>query len=78
MGREVHIKDKRLPGGWAFYGFDEAKPTTPFPHEMELLQLPRAARRGGHDVCAVLSDADQAGEKKGTLSEAYKKEEGKK
>src|SRR5271165_2533752 len=31
MGREVHLKDKRLPGGWAFYGFDETKPTTPFP-----------------------------------------------
>ena len=35
MGREVHLKDKRVPGGWAFYGFDEAKPTTPFPHEMD-------------------------------------------
>jgi hypothetical protein len=35
MGREIHLKDKRLPGGWAFYGFDETKPTTPFPHEMD-------------------------------------------
>ena len=35
MGHEVHLKDKRVPGGWAFYGFDETKPTTPFPHEMD-------------------------------------------
>ncbi len=23
MGREVHLKDKRVPGGWAFYEFDD-------------------------------------------------------
>ena len=23
MGHEVHLKDKRVPGGWAFYGFDD-------------------------------------------------------
>ena len=26
MGREVHVKDRRVPGGWAFYGFDETSP----------------------------------------------------
>ena len=29
MGREVHLKDKRVKGGWAFYGFNETKATTP-------------------------------------------------
>jgi hypothetical protein len=32
MGREVHVKDEaRFPGKWAFFGFDEAGPSTQIP-----------------------------------------------
>jgi hypothetical protein len=32
MGVEVHLKDtSRFPGGWAFFGFDDAKPATMIP-----------------------------------------------
>ena len=31
MGVEVHLKDKRVPGGWAFYGFDDEKPAGAIP-----------------------------------------------
>jgi hypothetical protein len=32
MGTEVHVKDtSRFKGGWAFFGFDEAKPATMIP-----------------------------------------------
>ena len=78
MGREVHIKDKRVPGGWAFYGFDDEKPTTPFPHEMSCYSC-------YEEHCAVDTTFVQfyptliaIAEKKGTLSATYKKEEGKK
>jgi hypothetical protein len=32
MGTEVHVKDSaRFPGGWAFFGFDDAKPAAMIP-----------------------------------------------
>ena len=78
MGHEVHLKDKRVPGGWAFYGFDETKPTTPFRHEMACYSCHE--QHGAVDTTFVqfyptlIKLADQ----KGTLSAAYKKDEAKK
>jgi cytochrome P460 len=75
MGREVHLKDKRAPGGWAFYGFDETKPTTAFPHEMDCYSCHE--QHGAVDTTFVqfyptlLPIATQ----KGTLSAGYKKDE---
>jgi len=31
MGREVHVKDTRFPGGWAFFGFGEDKTAKMIP-----------------------------------------------
>ena len=78
MGREVHLKDKRVPGGWAFYGFDEDKPTTPFPHEMDCYKCHE--QHGAVDTTFVqfYPTLIKLAEQKGTLSEAYKKEEAKK
>jgi cytochrome P460 len=75
MGREVHIKDKRVPGGWAFYGFDETKPTTPFPHEMDCYSCHE--QHGAVDTTFVqfYPTLLPIAEKKGTLSSAYKKKE---
>ena len=34
MGLEIHVKDAaRFPGGWAFFGFDDAKTATVVPVE---------------------------------------------
>jgi hypothetical protein len=31
MGLEMHVKDTRLPGGWAFFGDNGGKPAKPIP-----------------------------------------------
>ena len=78
MGREVHLKDKRVKGGWAFYGFDEAKPTTPFPHEMDCYSCHE--QHGAVDTTFVqfYPTLIKLAEQKGTLSAGYKKDEAKK
>jgi hypothetical protein len=78
MGHEVHLKDKRVAGGWAFYGFDEEKATTPFPHEMDCYSCHE--KHGAVDSTFVqfYPTLIKLAEQKGTLSEAYKKEEAKK
>jgi len=78
MGHEVHIKDKRVPGGWAFYGFDETKPTTPFPHEMDCYSCHE--QHGAVDTTFVqfYPTLIEFAKQKGTLSAGYKKDEGKK
>jgi hypothetical protein len=78
MGHEVHLKDQRVPGGWAFYGFDETKPTTPFPHEMDCYKCHE--QHGAVDTTFVqfYPTLLKLAEQKGTLSAEYKKEEAKK
>ena len=78
MGREVHLKDKRVKGGWAFYGFDETKPTTPFPHEMDCYSCHE--QHGAVDTTFVqfYPTLIKLAEQKGTLSAGYKKDEAKK
>ena len=74
MGREVHLKDNRSKGGWAFYGFDETKPTTPFPHEMDCYSCHE--QHGAVDTTFVqfYPTLIKLAEQKGTLREAYKKD----
>jgi hypothetical protein len=78
MGQEVHLKDKRVPGGWAFYGFDDPKPTTPFPHEMDCYSCHE--KHGAVDTTFVqfYPTLIEVAKQKGTLSAGYKKDEGKK
>jgi hypothetical protein len=78
MGREVHIKDTRIPGGWAFYSFEETKPNTPFPYEMDCYSCHE--RHGAVDTTFVqfYPALIKLAEEKGTLSAGYKKDEGKK
>ena len=81
MGTEVHVKDERLPGKWAFYGFDDpaAKPTTkPFPHEMDCYSCHE--QHGAVDTTFVqfYPTLIKLAEQKGTLSPTYKAEEAKK
>ena len=78
MGCEVHLKDKRVKGGWAFYGFDETKPTTPFPHEMDCYSCHE--QHGAVDTTFVqfYPTLIKLAEQKGTLSAGYKKAEAQK
>ena len=75
MGREVHLKDKRVPGGWAFYGFDEDKPTTPFPHEMSCYSCHEQHAAVDTTFVQFYPTLLKLAEQKGTLSAAYKNEE---
>ena len=78
MGREVHLKDKRVTGGWAFYGFDDNKPTTPFPHQMDCYSCHE--QHGAVDTTFVqfYPTLIKLAEQKGTLSAGYKKDEAQK
>ena len=78
MGHEVHVKDNRAPGGWAFYGFDETKPTKPFPHEMDCYSCHEQHAAVDTTFVQFYPTLIKIAEQKGTLSEAYKKEDAKK
>ena len=78
MGREVHLKDKRVPGGWAFYGFDDEKPTTPFPHEMDCYSCHEQHGAVDSTFVQFYPTLLPIATHKGTLSAAYKKDEVKK
>ena len=54
MMRSVHVKDARLPGGWAFFPHDEEWPHQGDSDHRRVLLLPPAARRRRHFVRAVL------------------------
>ncbi len=61
MNLEIHVKDQaldRFPGGWAFFVSSDGKAAGRLmPAKRQLLFLPPGSRRGGYDLCAVLSDA---------------------
>jgi len=78
MGHEVHLKDKRVPGGWAFYGFDETKPTTPFPHEMDCYSCHEQHAAVDTTFVQFYPTLLKIAERKGTLSADYKKDEARK
>jgi len=78
MGFEVHVKDSRFPGGWAFFGFGDEKPAAMIPVKADCYSCHQ--QHGAVDTTFVqfYPTLIQLAEQKGTLSEAYKKEEGKK
>jgi len=80
MGTEVHVKDGRIPGKWAFYSFDDPsmKPSKPFPHEMDCYSCHE--QHGAVDTTFVqfYPTLIKLAEQKGTLSPGYKSDEAKK
>ena len=79
MGSEVHVKDDRLPGKWAFYGFDDpSKPTKPFPHEMDCYSCHEQHAAVDTTFVQFYPTLIKLAEQKGTLSPAYKADEAKK
>src|ERR1700730_4385854 len=76
MGREIHVKDEsRFPGKWAFFGFEDEKPGTVFAKDMPCYSCHE--QHGAVDTTFVqfYPTLIELAKKKGTLSEAYKKEE---
>ena len=78
MGREVHVKDKRLPGGWAFYPFDDDKPATAIPHTANCYSCHEQHAAVDTTFVQFYPTLLPIATKKGTLSEAYKSDEVKK
>jgi|SRR6516225_6004846 hypothetical protein len=75
MGHEVHVKDSRFPGGWAFFGFDEdEKQATMITADMPCYSCHQ--QHGAVDTTFVqfYPTLIKLAEQKGTLSDAYKKE----
>jgi len=79
MGTEVHVRDARLPGKWAFYSFDDnpPKPSKPFPHEMDCYSCHE--QHGAVDTTFVqfYPTLIKLAEQKNTLSAGYKSDEAK-
>ena len=77
MGTEVHVKDERLPGKWAFYSFDDPsmKPSKPFPHEMDCYSCHE--QHGAVDTTFVqfYPTLIKLAQDKKTLSPGYMKDE---
>jgi hypothetical protein len=76
MGREIHVKDEsRFPGKWAFFGFEDEKPGTAFAKDMPCYSCHE--QHGAVDTTFVqfYPTLIELAQKKGTLSEAYKKDE---
>ena len=75
MGREVHVKDKRLPGGWAFFGFEDEKPSTATPHSADCYSCHEQHAAVDTTFVQFYPTLLPIATEKGTLSAEYKKEE---
>jgi len=76
MMRSVHIRDEsRFPGKWAFFPFDEGKPTKPISQKAECYSCHE--QHGAVDTTFVqfYPTLLEIAQKKGTLAPAYLKEE---
>jgi cytochrome P460 len=75
MGREVHVKDKsRFQGGWAFFGFDDAKTAKMIPTSASCYSCHQ--EHGAVDTTFVqfYPTLLPVATSKGTLSPAYQKD----
>jgi hypothetical protein len=75
MGVEVHIKDEgRIPGKWAFYGFDDGKTAKMIPMSMSCYSC--HAEHAAVDTTFVqfYPTLLPIAKAKGTLSASYQKE----
>jgi hypothetical protein len=76
MAQSVHIKDEsRFPGKWAFFGFDEGKPSKQIPKEAVCYSCHE--QHGAVDTTFVqfYPTLLEIAKKKGTLAQGYLKEE---
>ncbi len=74
MGTEVHLRDQRLPGKWAFFSFDDPSPSKAFPHEMQCYSCHEAHGAVDTSFVQFYPTLIKLAEQKGTLSSVYKNE----
>ena len=75
MARSVHVKDARLPGGWAFFPLDEAKPTKSVPKEAVCYSCHQEHAAVDTTFVQFYPTLLEIAKQKGTLSPTYVKEE---
>ena len=75
MARSVHVKDARLPGGWAFFPLDEGKPTAQLPKEAVCYSCHEQHAAVDTTFVQFYPTLLEIAKKKGTFAPAYKKEE---
>jgi hypothetical protein len=76
MARSVHVKDEsRFPGKWAFFGYDEGKPSKQIPKEAVCYSCHE--QHGAVDTTFVqfYPTLLEIAKKKSTLAQGYMKEE---
>ena len=75
MGVEVHVRDsKRFQGGWAFFGFDDAKTATMVPREAACYSCHAAHAAVDTTFVQFYPTLLPIAKSKGTLSAGYLKE----
>jgi hypothetical protein len=75
MGREVHLKDSaHFPEGWAFFGFDSAKPAKMIPRTADCYSCHAAHAAVDNTFVQFYPTLLPIAAAKGTLSAAYKAE----
>lgn len=75
MARSVHVKDTRFAGGWAFFGFDEGKPSKQIPKEAGCYSCHEQHAAVDTTFVQFYPTLLEIAKKKGTLATAYLKEE---
>ena len=76
MARSVHVKDARLPGGWAFFGYDESGPTKAIPTKAECYSCHQQHAAVDTTFVQFYPTLLEIAKQKGTLSKNYLKDEG--
>ncbi len=77
MGREVHLKDSaHFPEGWAFFGFDSAKPAKMIPRTADCYSCHAAHAAVDNTFVQFYPTLLPIATAKGTLSAPYKAETG--
>lgn len=68
---EVHLKDKDVPGGWAFYSFDGGKPAAMIPTDASCYSCHRQSAAVDTTFVQFYPTLLPVAEKAGTLSPQY-------
>jgi Cytochrome P460 len=75
MMRSVHVKDARLPGGWAFFPYNESGPTKAIPTTAECYSCHQQHAAVDTTFVQFYPTLLEIAKQKGTLSKNYLKEE---
>jgi hypothetical protein len=76
MARSVHVKDEsRFPGKWAFFGYDEGKPSKQIPKEAVCYSCHEQHAAVDTTFVQFYPTLLEIAKKKGTLAQGYMKEE---